>query len=134
MSGFSLPSVDSVCSFFFVIAAGGVEVLASSFGGYFVLSGASFDGVYLEVGGWLAKRGGGCFARGTLLGIWCNEPMRRSCVSVECFEILLWKRGRKRVVEVGEMEMMEPSVIFDGLILASRFILPGGFFLFAIAS
>ena len=50
-------------------------------------------------------------------------------MSVECFEILLWKRGSKRVVEVGEMEMMEPSVIFDGLILASRFVPPGcGFF------
>ena len=59
--------------FFVVISAGGVEVLASSSsGGYFVLLGAPFDGVYLEVGGWLAKRGGGCFARGTLLGIWAR--------------------------------------------------------------
>ena len=50
-------------------------------------------------------------------------------MSVECFEILLWKRGRKRVVEVGEMEMVEPSVMFDGLILASRFVPLGyGFF------
>ena len=99
-----LASIGRFCLFVFfvVISAGGVEVLAlSSSGGYFVLLGAPFDGVYLEVGGWLAKRGGGCFARGTLLGIWCNEPMRRSCVSVECFEILMWKRGRKRVVEVG---------------------------------
>ena len=72
MFGFSPPLVYSVCSsFFVVISAGGVEVLASSpSGGYFVLLGAPFDGVYLEVGGWLAKRGGGCFARGTLLGIW----------------------------------------------------------------
>ena len=58
---------------FFVISAGGVEVLASSSsGGYFVLLGAPFDGVYLEVGGWLAKRGGGCFVRGTLLQIWAR--------------------------------------------------------------
>ena len=49
-----------------MISAGGVEVLASSpSGGYFVLLGAPFDGVYLEVGGWLAKRGGG-FLRGEL--------------------------------------------------------------------
>ena len=54
-------------------------------------------------------------------------------MSVECFEIFLWKRGRKIVVEVGKMEMMEPSIIFDGLILVSRFVSPG-FFLFAIAS
>ena len=54
-------------------------------------------------------------------------------MSVECFVILLWKRGRKRVVDVGEMEMMEPFVTFDGLILVSRFVSPG-FFLFAIAS
>ena len=40
---------------------------------------------------------------------------------------LVWKRGSKRVVEVGEMEMMEPSVIFDGLILVSRFVSPGFF-------
>ena len=49
----------------------------------------------------------------------------------ECgmFRDLLWKRGSKRVVEVGKMEMMEPSVIFDGLILASRFVPLGyGFF------
>ena len=44
-----------------------------------------------------------------------------------------WKRGSKRVVEVGEFEMMEPSVIFDCLILASRFVAPG-FFLFDVAS
>ena len=50
------------------------------------------------------------------------------------FRDLLWKRGSKRVVEVGEMEMMEPSVIFDGLILASRFVSPGFVFLFTIAS
>ena len=73
MFGFSLPSVDSVCSFFYVISAGGVEVLASSpSGGYFVLLGAPFEDVYLEVGGWLAKRGGGCFVRGTLLQIWAR--------------------------------------------------------------
>ena len=68
MFGFSLPLVYSVCSsFFVVISAGGVEVLASSpSGGYFVLLGAPFDGVYLEVGGWLAKRGGGCFVMGTV--------------------------------------------------------------------
>ena len=50
------------------------------------------------------------------------------------FRDLLWKRGSKRVVEVGKMEMMEPSVIFDGLILASRFVPPGFVFLLAIAS
>ena len=74
MFGFSLPSVYSICSsFFVVISAGGVEVLASSpSGGYFVLLGAPFDGVYLEVGGWLAKRGGGCFVRGTALRIWAR--------------------------------------------------------------
>ena len=49
------------------------------------------------------------------------------------FRDLLWKRGSKRVVEVGEFEMMEPSVIFDCLILASRFVAPG-FFLFDVAS
>ena len=60
-------------SFFVVMSVAGVEVLAlSPPGGYFVLLGAPFDGVYLEVGGWLAKRGGGCFARGTLLGIWAR--------------------------------------------------------------
>ena len=55
----------------------------------------------------------------------------------ECgmFRDLLWKRGSKRVVEVGEMEMMEPSVIFDGLILASRFVPPSfDIFLFDVAS
>ena len=70
-----LASIGLFCLFvcFVVISAGGVEVLASSpSGGYFVLLGASFDGVYLEVGGWLAKCGGGCFARGTLLGIWAR--------------------------------------------------------------
>ena len=54
----------------------------------------------------------------------------------ECgmFRDLLCKRGSKRVVEVGEMEMMEPSVIFDCLILASRFVPPGFVFLFDVAS
>ena len=66
-------SILSVRLFFVVISAGGVEVLASSSsGGYFVLLGAPFDGVYLEVGGWLAKHGGGCFVRGTLLRIWAR--------------------------------------------------------------
>ena len=46
----------------------------------------------------------------------------------------MWKRGSKRVVEVGELEMMEPSIIFDCLILASRFVLPGFVFLFDVAS
>ena len=60
-------------SLFFVISAGGVEVLASSLsGGCFVLFGAPFDGVFLEVGGWLAKRSGGCFVRGTALRIWAR--------------------------------------------------------------
>ena len=74
MFGFSPPLVYSVCSsFFVVISAAGVDVLAlSPLRGYFVLLGALFDGVYLEVGGWLAKRGGCCFARGTLLGIWAR--------------------------------------------------------------
>ena len=50
------------------------------------------------------------------------------------FRDLLWKRGSKRVVEVGEMEMMEPSVIFGGLILASRFVPPSfDIFLFDVA-
>ena len=45
------------------------------------------------------------------------------------FRDLLWKIGSKRVVEVGEMEMVEPSVMFDGLILASSFVPLGyGFF------
>ena len=83
MFGFSPPLVYSVCSsFFVVISADGVEVLASSLsGGYFVLLGAPFDGVYLEVGGWLAKRGGGCFVRGTLLQIGaCVQNGRRDLV------------------------------------------------------
>ena len=50
------------------------------------------------------------------------------------FRDLLWKRGSKRVVEVGEMEMVGPSVIFDDPILASRFMPAGCVFLFSIAS
>ena len=49
-----LASIGRFCLFVFfvVISAGGVEVLASSSsGGYFVLLGAPFDGVYLEVEG-----------------------------------------------------------------------------------
>ena len=45
-----LASIGLFCPFifFFVIFAGGVEVLASSLsGGYFVYFGAPFDGVYL---------------------------------------------------------------------------------------
>ena len=71
--GFTPPLVYSVCSSFFVISAGGVEVLVfSPSGGYFVLLGAPFDDVYLEVGGWFAKCGGGCFVRGNLPRIWAH--------------------------------------------------------------
>ena len=58
MFGFSPPLVYSVFPIFFiVISVAGVEVLASSpLGGDFVLLGAPFDGLYLEVeGGWRSR-------------------------------------------------------------------------------